>query len=301
MKRTFVLGAVLLVGALSIAAAAYQAPAQAARVVDMVKLRDNLYVLTSSTPGDNATFSGGNVSVFITANGVTLVDTKLAGWGQAVLDKIKTVTNKPVTTIINTHSHADHTGNNNLFGTQVTFVAQENTKANMEKMPQFKDDNAKYLPSETYKTVMTLGSGSEQIELHYFGAGHTSGDSWVYFPALHVLQSGDMFAWRDAPLCDRANGGSCVEFPRTLAKAIAAFKNRGVQEVIPGHSPIAKLKDVETYQRYNADLVADALAAKHAGKSVDEATAASALTKKYAGYQATRVKAAIQVIYDETK
>ena len=145
MKRTFVLGAVLACGSLSIAALAYQTPAP--RAIDMQKLRDNLYVLTSSTPGNNDTFSGGNVSVFITANGVTLVDTKLAGWGQAMLDKIKTVTTKPVTTIVNTHTHADHTGNNNMFGTSVTFVAQVNTKANMEKMPQFKDDNAKYLPS----------------------------------------------------------------------------------------------------------------------------------------------------------
>lgn len=119
------------------------------------------------------------------------------------------------------------------------------------------------------------------------------------FPALRVLQTGDMFAWKDAPLCDRGNGGSCVEFPKTIAKALAAIKN--VDDVIPGHSPIMKLRDLEEYQRYNADLVAETLAAKAAGKTPDEAAAASTLTKKYAGYQATRVKAAVQVIYDETK
>src|SRR5271169_1919018 len=106
MTRTLTLGALLLGGALSIGVAASQAPAAQSslpRVIDMQKLRDNLYVLTSSTPGDNSSFSGGNVSVFITGAGVVLVDTKLAGWGQAMLDKIKTVTAKPVTTIINTH------------------------------------------------------------------------------------------------------------------------------------------------------------------------------------------------------
>ena len=95
------------------------------RVVDIEKLKDNLYVLTSSTPGNAATFSGGNVAVFITESGVTLVDTKLAGWGQAVLDKVKSVTNKPVTRIINTHTHGDHTGNNNFFGTSVEISAGE--------------------------------------------------------------------------------------------------------------------------------------------------------------------------------
>ena len=68
------------------AVAASQAPAQpqGPRVIDIEKLKDNLYVLTSSTPGNAATFSGGNVAVFITDAGVTLVDTKLAGWAAGV-------------------------------------------------------------------------------------------------------------------------------------------------------------------------------------------------------------------------
>src|SRR5205814_9668057 len=105
-------------------------------------LKDNLYVLTSSTPGNPATFSGGNVAVFITDGGVTLVDDKLAGWGQAVLDKVKSVTNKPITRIINTHTHGDHTGNNNFSGSDTEIVAHENTKTNMEKMDAFKGESA---------------------------------------------------------------------------------------------------------------------------------------------------------------
>ena len=97
MKRSIVLGAVVMVGALSMAAAAYQGEGPAPKTIDIQKLRDNLYVLTSSSPADRATFSGGNVSVFITGAGVTLVDTKLAGWGQPMLDRIKSVTSKPVT------------------------------------------------------------------------------------------------------------------------------------------------------------------------------------------------------------
>ena len=123
------------------------------------------------------TFSGGNVSVFITDAGVTLVDTKLAGWGQALLDKVKSVTAKPVTTIINTHTHGDHTGNNDKFG-KVEVIAHENTKANMAKMTAFKGDKAQFLPSKTYKDKLTLGAAARiEIELHYFGAAHTSGDT----------------------------------------------------------------------------------------------------------------------------
>src|SRR5262245_10510239 len=110
MNRLYVQAAVILVGAASIALTAAQQPAQK-QVIDVQKVKDNYYVLTSSTPGDNATFSGGNVGVFITNSGVVLVDTKLAAWGQTFLDRVKSISTKPVTTIINTHTHGDPTGN----------------------------------------------------------------------------------------------------------------------------------------------------------------------------------------------
>jgi glyoxylase-like metal-dependent hydrolase (beta-lactamase superfamily II) len=307
MKRGVLLGLLLAVGSLSIVVRAGtdvnvsqgQAGApQEPRAIDIVKLKDNLYVLTSSTPGNPATFSGGNVAVFITDDGVTLVDTKLAGWGQAVLDKVKSVTPKPVTRIINTHTHGDHTGNDGFFGTTVEIIAHENTKTNMEKMDAFKGDNAKFLPGKTYKDRLTLGSGKNRIELYYFGAGHTNGDTFVVFPDLRVLHTGDMFAWKDAPLCDRNNGGSCVAFPQTLSKVIANITD--VDTIIPGHSPMQTPKDLQEYQQFLADLLSQTQAAMSAGKTVDEAAAAFKVDK-YPGYKTERVKAAIQAIYDEMK
>ncbi len=296
MKRSALLGLLLAVGTLSLAAQ----PAQPAgpRVIDIQKLKDNLYVLTSSTPGNQATFSGGNVAVFITDSGVTLVDTKLAGWGQAVLDRVKGVTDKPITRIINTHTHGDHTGNDGFFGTTVEIVAQENTKANMAKMDAFKGDNAKFLPSNTYSDKKSIGTGKDRIDLYYFGAGHTNGDTFVVFPALRVLHTGDMFAWLDGPLCDRGNGGSCVAFPRTLEKALATIKN--VDVVIPGHSPMMTPKDLQQYQKFTAALLSHAIDAMKANKTVDEATASFKLDG-YAGYKNDRVKGSIQAVYDELK
>jgi glyoxylase-like metal-dependent hydrolase (beta-lactamase superfamily II) len=300
MQRLLILAGIIAVGT---TLAAYQAPAQApaptptAAQLDVVKLKDNLFVITSSAPGDAATFSGGNVSVFITDGGVTLVDTKLANWGQALLDKVKSITPKPVTTIINTHTHGDHTGNDDKFG-KVEIIAHENTKANMAKMMAFTGEKAQYLPSKTFADKLTIGTGASQIDLHYFGAAHTSGDAVIVFPALGIAQMGDMFAWKDAPGCDRNNGGSCVAYPKTLAGAAASLKN--IDTVIPGHSPMMKVSDVQEYQRFMADLVASSLAAKKAGKSVDDAFAAFSVAN-YPGYKNERVKAAIEVIYDETK
>jgi len=299
MKRGIFLGLLLAVGSLSVAAAGYQAPAPQAALPDLVRVKDNLYMIEASSPADRSLFTGGNTGVFITGAGVVVVDTKLANYGRQILDKIKKVTDKPVITIINTHSHGDHTGSNEGFPATVDIVAHENTKANMAKMPAFAGDKAQFLPKRTYKDKLTLFSGKDSIELYYFGAGHTSGDTFVYYPSLRVLQAGDMFAWRDAPLLDRANGGSGVAFPQTLAKLLATVKN--VDIVIPGHSPVATLKDVQEYQRFNADLLAGAEAAIKAGKTADEAAASINLTDKYKGYKSERMKAAVEAIYAELK
>src|SRR5438477_3132335 len=166
MRRAVVLGALIAIGGLSLAATAFQAPQPAAgptpaalAATTIEKVKDNLYVITGSKPAPREAFSGGNTAVFVTDNGVVVVDTKLAGWGQVILDKIKTVTNKPVTTIINTHTHGDHTGSNEAFDGTVEFVAHENTKANMEKMDAFKGDKARFLPKKTFKDKMSIGSG----------------------------------------------------------------------------------------------------------------------------------------------
>src|SRR3954462_5983155 len=267
MSRSILAGALLAIGAASMAAQTAAGP----KVIDIVKLKDTLYVLTSSTPGDQATFSGGNVAVFITDAGVTRVNAKPAGGGRAVLDKVKSVTDKPITRIVNTHTHGDHTGNNGFFGATVEIIAQDNTKANMQKMDAFKGEGAKFLPARTFTDRMTIGSGKDRIDLYYFGAGHTNGDAFVVFPALRVLHTGDMFAWKDGPFCDRTNGGSCIELPRTLQKAIAGIKD--IDTVIPGHSPVVKPTDLQMFQKFTADLLSHAIDAQKAGKTVDEATA----------------------------
>jgi glyoxylase-like metal-dependent hydrolase (beta-lactamase superfamily II) len=296
MRRLFVLSAVMVVGAVCVLGARQ---GQAPKTIAVEKLKDNLYVLTTSSPADRATFSGGNVAVFITDSGAVIVDTKLAGWGQALLDGIKKVTTKPVTTIINTHTHGDHTGNNELFGATVDSVVHENTKTNMARIDAFKGDKTKFLPKRTYKDHLTIGSGKDRVELHYFGPGHTNGDTFIVFPELRVMHAGDMFPWKDAPFLDRNNGGSGVSMPQTLAKALAL---KDFDTVIPGHSPMMTRRDLEEFQKFNADLLSSVQASVKAGKSLEDATAsAMSVPAKYKGYQTERLKAGVQAIYEELK
>lgn len=308
MKRKLVLGILVAIGCLSITVAGFQAPppgpsAAALAATKIEKVRDNLYVITGAD--DFAAFSGGNTAVFITDGGVVVVDAKLPGWGQVILDRIKTVTSKPVTTIINTHSHNDHTGSNEFFGAAVESVVQENTKANMTKMPEFMGDKAKFLPKRTYKDRLTLGQGKDRIELYHFGAGHTSGDSFVVFPALRTMHAGDMFAWKALPYIDVASGGNPVTHAETLAKAVSTIKD--VDTVITGHTPVLRWNDLREYADFSRDFVAFARNALKAQRTVQQAAAEYKVPDKFKGYTVTvnpqfvTAQGNLQAVYDELK
>jgi hypothetical protein len=113
------------------------------------------------------------------------------------------------------------------------------------------------------------------------------------------MQTGDMFAWKDAPTLDRANGGSGLEYAQTVGKAVATVKD--VDTLIVGHSPLRKPAELQEYQRFMTDFAAAVRAANKAGKSLDDATASIDLSPKYPGYKHDRYRAAIQAIYDELK
>src|SRR5947207_5227931 len=215
MKRILVLGILAMAGVLSISHIAAQQQ-QGPPVIDVEKLKDNMFVLKGG---------GGNTGVFIGSNGVIVVDAKNPGWGQPILDKIKTLTNKPVTTLINTHTHGDHVSGNVEFPATVDVIVQENTKANMEKMPIFKEHNNVGMAKRTFKDKMTVGKGADQIDLYYFGRGHTNGDAFIVFPSLRVMHAGDIFSGKNLPLLDYNNGASGVDIGTTLAKAHAGIKN----------------------------------------------------------------------------
>jgi cyclase len=303
MKRGIVLAVLLAVGGLSLAAAGFQAPAgqgrgegrgrgpQGPNVAEIEKVNDRLYMITGG---------GGNTAAFLTENGVVLVDTKLAGWGQAILDKVKSVTNKPITTIINTHTHGDHNGSNEFFGTTVEYIAQANTRLNMQKMDAFKGDKSAFIPKKTFRDKLTVGKGNDQIDLYYFGRAHTNGDAFVVFRSLRVMHSGDAFAGKTTPIIDGNNGGSAVDYGNTLAKA-ASIKN--VDTIITGHSPLMKPADLREYATFNADFVTWVRGEMKAGKTVDAAAAEYKVPDRYKGYTVSTflggIKNNVQVAYNE--
>ena len=317
MKRGFVLLILIALGALSLTVAAVQQPqTPSASGIEVDKLKDNLYVLKALTNG-----GGGNTSVFITTTGVVVVDTKNPGWGQPLLDKIKTLTPKPITMIINTHTHGDHVSGNVEFPGNIDIVAHENTKTNMMAMRPasfvappaggfppniFTQNNGKGMAKRTFKDSMTIGSGADRIELHYFGPAHTNGDAMVFFPAARVLHMADVFATKGLPGMDSNNGGTGVGYVNTLTKAAAFADKNNVEAIVNGHFTTTTTRaELREFIQYVGDFVKTVQDGKRSGKTVDEVAKAWTTPAKYKGYEAmpvaVRVRANAELIFKETK
>jgi cyclase len=312
MKRLILLASLVGIGTLSLGVAAFQQPpANAPKVVEVEKLRDNLWMLKGG---------GGNTAVFVRTDGITIVDTKNPGWGQPIIDKVKELSPKPITQIINTHTHGDHVSGNVEMPVNVEIIVQDNTKTNMMEMRGatgiaqngpptniFKEHNGRGMPTKTFKTTMKVNKGADEIDLYYFGRGHTNGDAFVVFPALRLMHAGDIFSGKNLPLLDANNGGSGVEIGKTLEKAAKSVKN--IDTIITGHSTTMTVADMIEYAEFNKEFMRDVQAAKKAGKTVDQIAASWTIPAKYKNYASAtatpaataRLKANVQIVYDETK
>jgi cyclase len=256
---------------------------------------DILYVLIGG---------GGNTLALMRDDGVVVIDTKLPGWGTAIRQAIESATDQPVTTIINTHAHPDHAGGNAEFSRNVEVIAHANTVA------------AGLRVSRTVTDKLTLLSGSDEIDLFYFGRGHTNGDLVVVFPQKRLAYLGDLFPAKSAPLVDPAAGGSVVALADTLRRV--ATEITGVTRVVTGHAEgladsrdpsstsvdistprTMRWSDVAEYADFVRDFGAAVRQARAAGKTAADASATLALPDRYRGYDMSGALRAVEAIYAE--
>jgi glyoxylase-like metal-dependent hydrolase (beta-lactamase superfamily II) len=304
MRRVKVLGTIVVAGALSMAAAASQQPAGGALQVEVEKLADNLFVLRGG---------GGNTAVFIQAKGVTVVDTKNPKWGAPILEAIRKITDKPVVTIVNTHTHGDHVSGNVEFPETVEVVTHQNTAANMKKMASppgfpaaasniFTENNGRGMPGRTFTDRLTLGSGADRVDLYYFGRGHTNGDAMVVFPSLRVMHMGDLFPGKQIPIMDANNGGSGVEYAATLRKVHDGVT--AVDTIVTGHGPQMTRADLLEFSTFVGEFVDAVRSGKKAGQTAEQVAKSWTVPAAYTGYAAPqqgRLRANVEVIFSEVK
>ena len=202
-----------------------QPPAQPLQIE---KVKDDLY---------NISGSGGNVAAYLTNEGVILIDDKFPQNTPEILAKVKSVSDKAVRYVVNTHHHGDHTGGNaNLLGS-TEIIGHRNNRANIVEKNQ---PGAQRI---TFSDEMAVHLGGKEVRAHYFGRGHTNGDVVVYFPAHKTIHTGDLFVG-GAPFIDYSSGGSAVDWVKT----IDGILQWDFETVIPGHGPVMKREDLIAFR-----------------------------------------------------
>ena len=252
------LAAVLMTGGVLVAdARARQAPGEST----VQKVAADLYMIAGE---------GGNVAVYVTGEGVVLVDDMYERNYADIVSRVKTITPQPIRYVLNTHQHDDHAGGNvGALQAGVEVIAHRNVRVNMTRLKQ------PGTPRITFSGEAAVFLGGREVRSHYFGRGHTDGDAVVYFPAERVIHTGDLFLARrpGAPglhlYFDYANGGSAVEWTRTLDAAMTL----DFDTVIPGHGALSTRADLS---KWRADVEA---LRTHVQRLVEEGKSREAIAK----------------------
>ena len=231
-------------------------PKAGATVEKIRLLKPDLYMITGG---------GANTLVRVTPEGLIVVDTKNPGDENynRVMEEIKSVSNLPVKYVLNTHHHPDHVGNNQKFiDAGATVIALDALKTDMANDPRTKDIPG--LPTQTFTKDYVLKFGGAEVDAHSYGRGHTGDDTMVYFPDLKVVMVSDQMTDTN-PIVDFANGGSAVEWNRSLDGVLKL----DFDMAIPGRGEPKTRAEVEAFRDKFATLLTRASDAIKAGATRD--------------------------------
>jgi cyclase len=237
--------------------------------------------------------AGGNIGASVGDDGIVIVDDQYAPLAEKIQAALKSITNKPVRFIINTHYHGDHTGGNAYFQKQAPIIAQDNVRkrlesggpvgngssVHMDAKPQPKEA----LPIITFDHDVTVHLNGEDIRALFFPAGHTDGDSIIFFPKSNVVHMGDDFVTYGFPFIDVDSGGSIDGMIDAVDQVIAQLP--ADVKVIPGHGPLSSLDDVRAYATMLKATREVTQQAIKEGKTLDQMKQAKLLEpwKKFSG------------------
>jgi cyclase len=238
---------------------AYTQSAKPPGPLKIEKVKGDLYMISGE---------GGNVAVYVTGEGVVLVDDMFDRNHADILAQVKSVTDRPLKYVVNTHQHDDHAGGDLKMLPIAEVIAHKNARANLVhiKQPYYEDTPGTPigLPRITFSDEASVFLGGKEVRAKYFGRGHTNGDAVVYFPDLKVIHTGDLFLGRRRPeqgqsragapaqtkpagvniYVDYAQGGSFFEWTNTLDGVLAL----DFDTVIPGHGPVSTKEDVKAFR-----------------------------------------------------
>src|SRR5712664_1922588 len=223
---------------------------------------------------------GGNVSAIVDDGSTLIIDSGVDSRATELNDAIFKATLRPVTRLVNTHWHFDHTGGNVFLGSAgVTIIAQENVKkqlSSVQDVPFVGLRDGHYppqaLPGVTYSSSMTLRQGSQRLTLVNYGPAHTDGDTVIYIAPANVAVLGDIFSNHFYPIIDLASGGSIDGMIHSLDQILAQTDEQ--TKIVPGHGPVAGRSDLQDYRDMLAQVRQRIQALIASGKTIEEAVAA---------------------------
>ncbi|MCA1618037.1 MAG: MBL fold metallo-hydrolase [Acidobacteria bacterium] len=220
--------------------------------------------------------AGGNIGVSAGPDGVLIVDDQFAPLADKIRAALKPLSPGQLRFVLNTHFHFDHTHANPVFGREATIVAHSNVRRRLSVETTVLGQKYQPLPKEglpviTYDTVVSFHFNGEEIRVVHFPAGHTDGDSVVYFTGSNVIHMGDDFFAARFPFIDLDNGGSVEGLTRNVAEIIS--KAPADVKIIPGHGPLSPLADLRAYHSMLVETTGVVRGRMKAGRTLEQAKA----------------------------
>lgn len=234
----------------------------------------------------NDGFAGGNVGVSVGSDGIVLVDDMFAPLAPKILAALKTLSDKPVRFVVNTHVHGDHTGGNVAFGASATIIAHANTRKQLATQgpdPADKPEPAAALPIITVNDGLTLHQNGEDISIVHFPHAHSDTDVVVFFKQSNVVHLGDIYFSGMFPFI--GDGGSVNGLIASIEKVVSDIP--ATAKVIPGHGPVstvAELRSTLVMLKETSAIVESGIKAKKSLKQMQKEKVLAKYDKWAGGY-----------------
>lgn len=236
-------------------------------------LTDNVYMLVGQ---------GGNIGLSVGDDGVFVIDDQFARLSTKIISAIRTLSDQPIKFLANTHWHGDHTGGNVNFQKEGAIImSHENVRKRLKETAN-RDGSMnpkEALPVITFSDKMSLHINGEEVLIYHPDNAHTDGDAILYFTESNVLHTGDTYFKGWYPYIDLNSGGSVNGYIEAVKRTMMLIDDE--TKIIPGHGPVSNKKEYSDFLDMMEGLRTIILAEIEAGKTEEEVTNDSNLTKTY--------------------
>ncbi len=241
--------------------------------IEINKIAGNVYMLIGQ---------GGNIGVSIGEDGVFVIDDQFARLSPKIISAIRTLSDKPIKFLANTHWHGDHTGGNVNFQKEGAIImAHKNVRKRLEESTN--RDGSKNpkeaLPVITFDDKMSLHMNGEEIAIFHPDNAHTDGDAILYFTESNVLHTGDTYFRGWYPYIDLESGGSVNGYIEAAKNTLMLIDDE--TKIIPGHGPVSNKKEYKSFLTMMEGLKSIIQAEIEKGKTEEQVTKDASLTKTY--------------------